>query len=48
MPTFIAICAVIGEALARPRIPSVPKYFLAIGAVLSRYPQSGVLSAASQ
>jgi hypothetical protein len=30
MPTFIAIAAVIGCALVAPRIPSVPKYFLAM------------------
>src|SRR6187551_813249 len=34
MPTFIAIAAVIGCRLVRPRIPSVPKYFLAMRRLL--------------
>src|SRR4051812_3936946 len=34
MPTFIAIAAVIGATLVAPRIPSVPKYFLAMSGVL--------------
>src|SRR3954466_9020347 len=35
MPTFIAIAAVMFDALVAPRIPSVPKYFLAMPCVLT-------------
>src|ERR1700712_2001532 len=37
MPTFIAIAAVMTPALVSPRMPSVPKYFLAIAPFSVRY-----------